>query len=479
LLLAPDTARVLPLVVPVAGIGTAMTAAAVFVFATQPPSAEVLAGVLILFAASALSEAFPVPIEGVRIGLTSFATVFIVATAVLYGWAPAVLVAFATMVLTEASRRRPLVRVAYNTSLYVLAATVAALAISAIGGSDGTLASLLLATLVASGAFYATDIALLAAIVARSEREPYAALIRRYFYWTLAPFSVMASVAAILVVLWQEAPLLAALLGGPLAAIALYQRSIHGALVRLRELDRLKDEFIAIVSHELRTPVASIYGAALTLRNRELGEEDRASMQAIIYRESDRLARLVSDVLWVNRLQAGRIDTAIEAVDAADLARVVVDAARAHLPPRVSLELSCEPSLPPVAADAEKLRQVLANLVDNAVKYSPGGGRVTVHVERTDSRVRFAVSDEGVGIPGHEQARIFEKFHRLDPNLTASVSGSGLGLYICREFVEKMNGRISVSSTPGEGSTFVVELPIADASLTPTAPKTERSAVTV
>jgi signal transduction histidine kinase len=225
--------------------------------------------------------------------------------------------------------------------------------------------------------------------------------------------------------------------------------------------------------------VASIYGAALTLRSRELAAEDRAAMHSIIYRESDRLARLVSDVLWVNRLQAGRIETTIEAVDAAELARVVVDAARAHLPPRLSLELSSEPSLPPVAADAEKLRQVLANLVENAVKYSPGGGRVTVIVERMDGRVRFGVSDEGVGIPDDEQRRIFEKFHRLDPNLTAGVSGSGLGLYICREFVEKMNGRISVASAPGEGSTFTVELPVADASLERAATKTKQPAVTV
>ena len=465
--------------VPVAGIGTGLAVAALVVFATADPSPEVVAGVLVLFAASALAEAFPVPIEGVRIGLTSFATVFIVATAIFYGWAPAVLVAFATMALTEAVRRRPLVRVAYNSSLYVLAATAAALAASAVDRPGETLASLMLATLVASTAFYAVDIALLAAIIARAEREPYVDLLGRYFYWTLAPFSVMASVAAILVVLWRQSPVLAALLGGPLAAIALYQRSVHGALVRLRELDRMKDEFIAIVSHELRTPVASIYGAALTLRSRELTEDDRASMQSIIYQQSDRLARLVGDVLWVNRLQAGRIETAIEAVDGVDLARVVVDGARAHLPPRLSLELASQPSVPPVAADAEKLRQVLANLVDNAVKYSPGGGRVTVRVERADGRVRFAVSDEGVGIPHAEQRRIFEKFHRLDPNLTAGVSGSGLGLYICREFVEKMNGRISVASTPGEGSTFVVELPIADASLSPTAMKTARPPVSV
>jgi signal transduction histidine kinase len=475
----PETARVLPVVGPVAAIGTALAALAVVTFAAERPSAEVVAGVLVLFAASALAEAFPVPIEGVRIGLTSFATVFIVGAAVFYGWAPAVLVAFATMALTETARRRPLVRIAYNSSLYVLAATGASLAASAVGDPTRTLTSLMLATLLASTTFYALDIALLAAVVARSEREPYAVLLRRYFYWTSAPFSVMASVAAILVVLWREAPVLAALLGGPLAAIALYQRSIHGALVRLREFDRLKDEFIAIVSHELRTPVASIYGAALTLRNRDLPDEQREAMHSIIYHESDRLARLVSDVLWVNRLQAGRIETAIEAVDAADLARVVVDAARSHVPPRLSLALSAEPSLPPVAADAEKLRQVLANLVDNAVKYSPAGGRVTVRVERGDGRIRFAVSDEGVGIPPHEQRRIFEKFHRLDPNLRASVSGSGLGLYICREFVEKMNGRIWVASTVGEGSTFVVELPIADRSLARPEATPERSAVTV
>ena len=479
MLATPDNARVLPLVAPVAALGTALTAAAVYVFATSDPSGDLLAGVVVLFAASALAEAFPVPIEGVRVGLTSFATVFIVAAAVLYGWAPAALIAFATMTLTEAARRRAFVRVGYNSSLYVLAATAAALAAAALDRPGSSLASIVLATLVASTAFYAVDIALLAAIVARSEREPYVELFGRYFYWTLVPFSVMASVGAILVVLWRQSPVLAVLLGGPLAAIALYQRSIHGALVRLRELDRLKDEFIAIVSHELRTPVASIYGAALTLRNRELVDEDRASLQSIIYNESDRLARLVGDVLWVNRLQAGRLETHIEAVDAVDLARVVVDAARAHLPPGLSLELASEPSLPPIAADAEKLRQVLANLVENAVKYSPGGGRVTVRVERSDGRVRFAVSDEGLGIPGHEQGRIFEKFHRLDPNMTRGIGGTGLGLYICREFVEKMNGRIWVASTPGEGSTFVVELPIADASLAPTTTKAEEPAVKV
>jgi signal transduction histidine kinase len=114
-----------------------------------------------------------------------------------------------------------------------------------------------------------------------------------------------------------------------------------------------------------------------------------------------------------------------------------------------------------VSADPEHLRQILVNLVDNAVKYSPDGGHVLVRIEDRGGSVRFAVSDEGLGIPPNEQARIFDKFYRLDPDLTRGVGGTGLGLYICRELVRRMAGRISVESTPGEGSTFVVDIPVA------------------
>jgi two-component system sensor histidine kinase VicK len=107
------------------------------------------------------------------------------------------------------------------------------------------------------------------------------------------------------------------------------------------------------------------------------------------------------------------------------------------------------------------VRQVLVNLVDNAVKFSPEGGSIEVALEGSNGHVRFAVADEGLGIPAEEQGRIFEKFHRLDPNLTRGVGGTGLGLYICHELVRQMNGRIWVSSREREGSTFVFELPTA------------------
>jgi signal transduction histidine kinase len=122
--------------------------------------------------------------------------------------------------------------------------------------------------------------------------------------------------------------------------------------------------------------------------------------------------------------------------------------------------------VPLVAGDPDKVGRVLINLVDNAVKYSPDGGNVTMRVQGAGSCVRFAVADEGLGIPPAEQRRVFEKFYRLDPNMTRGVGGTGLGLYICRELVRRMEGRIWVESPGlGRGSTFVVELPAVGSSL--------------
>jgi signal transduction histidine kinase len=123
--------------------------------------------------------------------------------------------------------------------------------------------------------------------------------------------------------------------------------------------------------------------------------------------------------------------------------------------------LAVEPELPLVAADEDKLRQILVNLRENAIKYSPDGGRIEIELSRHDSVVRFTVRDEGLGIAEDELAQIFDRFHRVDPNMTRGVGGTGLGLYICRELVEGMHGRMWVTSTEGEGSTFAFELPIA------------------
>jgi PAS domain S-box-containing protein len=231
-----------------------------------------------------------------------------------------------------------------------------------------------------------------------------------------------------------------------------------------RSLRQLQTEFVATVSHELRTPLAAVYGAAMTLRHHRdaLSDEDRDRLFSIVYDEADRLSHIVDDVLWASRLDAGRVEFAISSFEPELVASSVVNAARTHAPPDISFEVKTSTGVRPIAADQEKVRQVLGNLVDNAVKYSPNGGIVALRIESNGATIRFVVVDEGIGIPAAEQPRIFEKFYRLDPNQTRGVGGTGLGLYICRELVRRMNGRIWVDSEEGEGSTFYVELPVAE-----------------
>jgi PAS domain S-box-containing protein len=235
-------------------------------------------------------------------------------------------------------------------------------------------------------------------------------------------------------------------------------------LTEERAVEQLKSDFVSTVSHELRTPLAAIYGAALTLQRDDvrLEESQRTGLLDVISSEADRLARIVNDILWASRLDSGQMGITIESCDAAKLGQQVIDALRHQAPTTVELRIDAVSKLPPVAADPDKLRQVLTNLVDNAVKYSPDGGTVTLTVQPGANRIRFRVDDEGLGVPPSEQSRIFEKFFRLDPQLTRGVGGTGLGLYICRELVERMHGRIWVASDGHRGSTFTVELPIAD-----------------
>jgi signal transduction histidine kinase len=244
---------------------------------------------------------------------------------------------------------------------------------------------------------------------------------------------------------------------------------VGGAVFAFRDLtaeqalERLKSDFVSTVSHELRTPLAAIYGAALTLRRDDvrLSEPQRSGLLEVIAGEADRLARIVNDILWASRLESGTMPTTIQACDAVELANGIVEAARSYVPPNIELRFEAPEATPPLAADPDKVRQVLGNLVENAVKYSPDGGDVAVSVSAVGERIRFSVRDEGLGVPPDEQRRIFEKFYRLDPQLSRGVGGTGLGLYICRELVERMGGRIWVESNGDRGSEFLFELPAA------------------
>ncbi|MDX6447541.1 MAG: hypothetical protein QOD08_4, partial [Gaiellaceae bacterium] len=234
-------------------------------------------------------------------------------------------------------------------------------------------------------------------------------------------------------------------------------------LTEEQAVERMKADFISTVSHELRTPLAAIYGAALTLRREDVDLHGERSQEllSVVADESDRLARIVNDILWASRVDSGSLQMSIERCDAQELTESVLVAARLHLPENVTVTLNAPADLPHVAADPDKVRQVLTNLVDNAIKYSPDGGDVQIALDQAGHRVRISVCDEGLGVPAGERARIFEKFYRLDPNLTRGVGGTGLGLYICRELVRRMDGRIWVEPRHPRGSKFALELPVA------------------
>ena len=235
-------------------------------------------------------------------------------------------------------------------------------------------------------------------------------------------------------------------------------------LTEERALETMRTEFVSTVSHELRTPLAAIYGAAMTLRRSDvvLDEKQRAILLDVVSGEADRLARTVNDILWASRLDADSLHVTLQDCDPAALAGDVVQAQLAHLDGGHELVLTAEEGLPHVSGDPDKVGRILINLVDNGVKYSPDGGRVEVSVRAAGAQVRFTVTDHGIGIPPSEQRCIFEKFYRLDPNMTRGVGGTGLGLYICRELVRRMDGRIWVESAGlGRGASFNVELPAA------------------
>jgi PAS domain S-box-containing protein len=233
-------------------------------------------------------------------------------------------------------------------------------------------------------------------------------------------------------------------------------------LTEERALEQMRTEFVSTVSHELRTPLAAIYGAAMTLRRSDvaLDDDQRARLLDVVSGEADRLARTVNDILWASRLDTDSLQVSIQNCDPIALVHDVTKAQEAHLDRAHELVVDAPEHLPSVTGDPDKVGRVLINLVDNAVKYSPDGGRVTIGLAHVGSHVRFSVADEGLGIPPSEQRRVFEKFYRLDPNMNRGVGGTGLGLYICRELVRRMDGRIWVESAGlGRGSTFHVELP--------------------
>ena len=245
------------------------------------------------------------------------------------------------------------------------------------------------------------------------------------------------------------------------AAVAVANVRLHGEIqsknALLEEYDRLKSEFVAIVAHDFRKPLMAIRGfAELVLEEPDLPVEARRDFMRTVVEETDHLAALANDTLLITRIETGEMEYAFSQFD---LGPFLLDCVPMGLSNH-SLLLDVPPGLPPIVADPDRLRQVIANLTSNAIKYSPEGGSIIVRVRlRGTEHVVIEVIDHGLGVPEEAVDKLFQKFSRVRDERHLAVSGTGLGLYIARLIVEGHGGRIWVESEPGRGSVFALVLP--------------------
>ncbi len=229
----------------------------------------------------------------------------------------------------------------------------------------------------------------------------------------------------------------------------------------VRRLEGMRREFVANVSHELKTPLTSIKGLIETLLAGAL--EDQGSNRrfvGMIEEDATRLTRLIDDLLELSQIESKAVPLRLEPVDLHALADELAPTFRQPLSERgVTLEIRVPPQTPPVRADRERLRQILLNLLDNAIKFNVSGGRVTVEAEAQGPSVQVSVADSGGGIPEADLPRIFERFYRVDKARSRGLGGTGLGLSIVKHLVELHQGTVEVASQPGQGSRFTVTLP--------------------
>lgn len=229
-------------------------------------------------------------------------------------------------------------------------------------------------------------------------------------------------------------------------------------LRRVDEIEQLKGELVSTVSHELKTPLASVKAYSATLRqNPSLREGQREEFLAIIEQQADRLTRMIDDMLLVARVDGDqllrqRVTIPVEPLVAQALAEVVVDAGKHSVEVRVGDAR--------VSGDPERLRDLLRNLIENAVKYSPRGGTISITADEKGGRTQIDVRDHGIGIDDEHLPYIFDRFYRVEPDATSLAGGSGLGLYIVNALTRAHGGRIDVRSKRGEGTLFTVNLPL-------------------
>jgi two-component system phosphate regulon sensor histidine kinase PhoR len=232
-------------------------------------------------------------------------------------------------------------------------------------------------------------------------------------------------------------------------------------ITRLKELEKIRQDFVANVSHELRTPLTTIKGYAETLLEGGLKEDQAFQFVQVIKRHTDRLTKIVEDLLMLSRIETKEFQLKMEVIPLRDFIDDVVEFVKEPAEKKeISLSRNEIPPSLAIYADRNYLEQILVNLLDNAIKYTPEGGRVVVSaVEKDSMDIQFSVEDNGIGIPKEDLSRIFERFYRVDKGRSKELGGTGLGLSIVKHLVQTHGGRVWVESQIGKGSTFYFTLP--------------------
>jgi len=249
----------------------------------------------------------------------------------------------------------------------------------------------------------------------------------------------------------------------PTKKISYEDAKFESVISELKLLEQVRQDFVANVSHELRTPLSNIKGYAETLLDGALEDKENArDFLNIIYKESDRLSKLIDDLLDLSKIESGKMKMTFAPIEFKPIANRVIDVLKKFAVDKsINVIASIPDDLPKLMGDENRITQALLNLVDNAIKYTPINGSVSINASLQGKFVRIDVKDTGIGIPKKDIPRIFERFYRVDKARSRELGGTGLGLSIAKHLIQSHGGDIQVISSPSKGSTFTFTVPIA------------------
>ena len=465
--LDPRTQRVVALV-SVAGVGVIaalLARSGVHLFASLPALFWLVA------ALACAGELFPIRVSrGTDVEEITTSTTFAFAILLGFGTTPAVVVLAVSSAVADAVHRKPLWKILFNLSQYALAMGAAGLAYGALGAPRTMTLSALGPILAAGIGFFVVNDGLTGGAVALAEGVPVVPYLLEDLRFQVAIASALLSLAPIVLISADDSIWFVPLLAVPVAAVywgasASLQNTVliarlEESLAHLTELNRLKDDFVAVVSHELRTPLTSIQGYVKTLLQLdELEDADRRSFLEAADRQGDRLRRLIEQLLVTSRLETHEEPLSVAPVSIPLLVRQVVEEVRA-IAHGHTFDVRVDPSLHAIESDEAKIHQIVSNLAENALKYSPPDTRVTIRANGVDEGIAISVADEGPGIAADAREHVFERFYQADSSTTRKVGGTGLGLYICRKMTESLGGRLTLDRTGHDGSVFTLWVPL-------------------